>query len=72
MSWRDITVLPCGCKLVQLHAPIDIQHNEVHVHPVGRCTTHLCRVCGAVPLADYEPDRLCEECAIRGPDRVRR
>lgn len=65
MSWRDITVLPCGCKLQQYYDHAAVEHNEVHVHPVDGCTIHLCRVCGAVPLADYEPDRLCENCAER-------
>jgi len=62
MAWRDITVLPCGCKLQQLYAPSDEMHHQVCVHPVGSCTTHLCRVCGDVPLADAEPDRLCQGC----------
>ncbi len=62
MTWAVIDRLPCGCELIEQTQPAYDTFGTQCVRSLARCTVHLCRVCGAVPLADSEPDRLCEGC----------
>jgi hypothetical protein len=65
-TWLNVLdPLPCGCQRAICLAP-GWQYMETCLRPTGSCTEHLCRVCGNVPLADSEPDRLCPECFERG------
>lgn len=53
-----IATLDCGCELIDIEG---VTFERV----TGPCVYHCCRKCGAVPLADSEPDRLCESCWLR-------
>ena len=55
MSWKVIATRRCGCEIIELDG-------DVSERATGPCAYHLCRLCGDVPLADSEPDALCEGC----------
>lgn len=55
MSWNVIATRKCGCEIIELDG-------VVSERSTGPCVYHMCRICGAVPLADSEPDSLCDNC----------
>jgi hypothetical protein len=67
MTWHVIATRKCGCEIAQLDNPAMPNHGEVSERATGPCAYHLCRVCGGVPLADSEPDCLCNDCYAPRP-----
>lgn len=61
MGWNVTETLDCGCELIVL-GEVPTPRQRSSLRPVAPCVYHLCRKCGAVPLADSEPDRLCPDC----------
>lgn len=55
--WRVVATRACGCEIIE-------QDGQTSNRPTSPCVYHLCRVCGGVPLADSEPDELCEACFL--------
>ena len=69
MTWRVVAALACGCELITLQEQsaraVNVGNagsSSASVRSCGRCIYHLCRKCGQIPLADSEPDRLCNDC----------
>lgn len=65
VTWRTVATLRCGCHLIVLDG------FATGVRADGSCVYHQCRLCGAQPAIDAEPDRLCVACMTRAREGLR-